>query len=125
MATTTYIGVGSQGYRPKSPFNVPMYLLIPQKTTEKGSTKNKYPETGDVIFASFRTFGGTEKIVDNVLSIENTAVVETWYRPDIKSDCALKMIDNGIVYEIIGTPENINMRNQYLKFKVRAIKGGA
>lgn len=124
MAATTYIGVGSQGYRPKSPFNVPMYLLIPGKITEKGSSKNVYPETGDVIFCSFRTFGGTEKVVDNVLTVENTAVVETWYRPDITADCALKSID-GLKYEILGTPENINMRNQYMKFKVRALKGGA
>jgi len=124
MAVTTYVGVGSQGYRPKSPFNVPMYLFVPERMREKGSFKNIYPENGYVIFCSFRTFGGTEKIVDNVLAVENTAVVETWYRPDITADCILKNID-GLVYEILGTPENINMQNQYMKFKVRARKGGA
>ena len=32
------------------------------------------------------------------------------------------MIDNSI-YEIIGVPENINMHNQFLKFKVKRYKG--
>lgn len=73
---------------------------------------------------TFRTFGGTEVTTNDVLTIENTAVVETWYRPDIKADCQIKD-DDGITYEILGTPENINKRNQYLKFKIKAIRGGA
>jgi hypothetical protein len=56
--------------------------------------------------------------------VENTAVVETWYRPDIKANCVLEDM-NGLRYEILGTPENISMQNQFLKFKIRAIKGGA
>ena len=52
----------------------------------------------------------------------NTATVETWYRPDIKADCRLRLTD-GAVYEILGAPENIEMRNQFCKFKVRAIEG--
>lgn len=58
-----------------------------------------------------------------MLVIEDTAVIETWFRPDIKSDCILEDV-NGIRYEILGTPENINMRNQILRFKIRAVKGG-
>lgn len=111
-------------YRPSGPFNVPMFLFVPTSTTIKGSTKNIYPETGELIYCSFRTFGGTEKVVNDVLVVENTAVIETWFRPDIKADCQLEDA-NGIRYEILGTPENINQRNQYLRFKIRAIRGGA
>ena len=111
-------------YRPNSPFTVPMFLLIPTTTTAKGSTKNTYPETGVRINCSFRTFGGTEKTVDGVITVENTAVIETWYRPDIKSNCELEDVD-GLRYEILGTPEDIEQRHQFLRFKVRAIKGGA
>lgn len=111
-------------YRPNSPFTVPMFLLIPTTTTAKGSTKNTYPETGVRINCSFRTFGGTEKTVDGVITVENTAVIETWYRPDIKSNCELADVD-GLRYEILGTPEDIEQRHQFLRFKIRAIKGGA
>ena len=111
-------------YRPSSPFVVSMFLYIPTTTTAKGSTKNTYPETGEQINCSFRTFGGTEKTVDGVISVENTAIVETWYRPDIKANCILKDVD-GLAYEILGTPEDIEQRHQFLRFKIRATKGGA
>lgn len=111
-------------YTPSSPFNVPMYLLIPTIATAKGSSKKIYSTEGELIYCNFRTFGGTESKSNGVLVIEDTAVIETWYRPDIKADCRLKSID-GTVYEILGTPENIYQQNQYLKFKIRTIKGGA
>lgn len=111
-------------YRPKGPFNVPMFLFVPIEIEVKGSTKKIYPDEGELIYCSFRTFGGTERIVNDVLTIEDTAIIETWYRPDIKSNCKLKDVD-GIEYEILGTPENIEKRNQYLKFKIKAIRGGA
>lgn len=111
-------------YKPNEPFLVPMYLFTPTITIAKGSQKKIYPEKGNLIYCSFRTFGGTEKIIDNILAVENTAVIETRYRSDIKSDCILQDCD-GLAYEIIGTPENIGMKNRYLKFKIRAKKGGA
>jgi hypothetical protein len=111
-------------YRPSGPFNVPMFLLIPQTKTIKGSTKKVYPDAGELIYCSFRTFGGTERTDNDVLVVEDTAVIETWFRPDIKADCILESVE-GLKYEILGTPENINMRNQILKFKIRAVRGGA
>ena len=111
-------------YRPSGPFNVPLFIFIPTIVTVKGSSKKVYPDEGKIIFCTFRTFGGTEKVVNNILVVEDTVIIETWFRPDIKSDCKIKDID-GIEYEILGTPENINKRNQYLRFKIRVIRGGA
>lgn len=109
-------------YKPTSPFNLQMTLLKPQKTTVKGSSKKTY--TRDMsFFGSFKTFGGTEKTTNGVLSVENTAVVECWYDPAITADCQIEV--NGAPYEILGTPENIEMRNMFLRFKIRQIKGGA
>lgn len=110
-------------FKPSGPFTVPMQLLIPTSTMKKGSVTKEYPTNGILFFGTFRTFGGTERTVNDTIVVENTAVVETWYRPDIQADC--RVIVGGIPYEILGTPENIAMRNQYLLFKVRAIKGGA
>lgn len=115
-------------YRPKTPFNVAMKLMVPEWYTANGVRKPRYqtPENiaSDMIFnASVRTFGGTETEHNGVYGIENTAVVETWYRPDIRSDCRVALADTGEVYEILGDPENINMRNQYLKMKIRRVGG--
>lgn len=114
-------------YKLASPLTAPLMLLIPDNSKAYGVAAKVYPEieNGILIYGSFRTFGGTEKEVDGLFSIEKTAIVETWYRPDIKSDCRIGVLQTGEVYEILGEPENINLRNQYLRFKVTQIKGGA
>ena len=111
-------------YRPSVPFSTPMFIYIPKYVTAKGSTKKVFPETGELIYGSFKSYGGTEKLSNDLYSIEDTANIETWFRPDITSGCVLELNENAR-YEIISEPENINMRNQFLKFKVRRIKGGA
>lgn len=114
-------------YRPSEPFSTPMYLLIPIYTTVKGSSKKSYPPAGkgELFFGAFKSYGGTETESNGTLVVEDTVNVETWYRPDIKSDCRVVLgNDTASVYEIIGEPENISMRNQFLKFKVRRVKGG-
>lgn len=109
-------------YKPSGPFVVPAILQVPTTKSIKGVLTKTY-EKKDDIFVSFRTFGGTERTSNDAIMVENTGTVETWYRPDIKSDC--RLIIDDLPYEILGTPENISMRNQYLVFKVRAVKGGA
>lgn len=111
------------GYKPQTPYNVPFFLLVPVTKVIKGVKTKTFEKSDEPYYCSFRTFGGTEKTVNDAIVVEDTAVIETWYEPKIKAECAIEI--DGIRYEILGTPENINMRNQYLKFKVRAIKGGA
>ena len=112
-------------YKPSLPFATPIKLLVPTYRTVKGVKKKVYPNDGELLFCSFKTYGGTERNINDVYSIEDTANVETWFRPDIKSDCRIMLADTGAVYEIMNEPENIEMRNQYSKFKVKRIKGGA
>ena len=108
------------------PLNVPLMLLVPEYSDALGVTSKTYPaiEDGIQIFGNFKTYGGTERDVNGLYSIEDTAHIETWYRPDIVSSCRIGVPQTGAVYEIIGEPENINMRNQYLKFKVQRVAGG-
>ena len=109
------------------PLSTPLMLLIPQYSESYGVNVKTYPtiEDGVLIFGTFKTFGGTERDVNNIYSVENTATVRTWYRPDITSDCRIGVIETGEIYDILGEPENISMRNQYLQFKVMQVKGGA
>lgn len=111
-------------WTPNTPYNTPAMLHNPVEIVEtKGVAKKIYDETGEKIFVSFRTFGGTEKVSNGQLVVENTGMVETWYRPDITSES--RLLIEGVTYEVLGTPENINMQNRNLVMKVRAIKGGA
>ena len=117
----------ARGFKISAPFSVSMVLLIPTYSKEYAVEKKIYPDMADgiPINGNFKTYGGTERAVNGVYSIENTAVIETWYRPDIKSSCRIGLPQTGEIYDILGEPENINMRNQYLRFKVLQVKGGA
>lgn len=115
-------------FKPNAPFDVAMKLLIPTSTVVKGVTKKVFPipdEVEEVMFGSFRTFGGTENFSNNVYTIFNTATIETWFNPDIKADCRIYICETGEVYEIISEPENIDMRHQFIQFKVEKVGGKA
>lgn len=113
-------------YRPASAnqMTTAMRLQVPTSTSSLGVTKKTYID-GDVIMCNFKTYGGTESMSNDVLSVIDTAQITCWYRPDIKSDCRLKRLSDGAVFEILGEPENLEMRNQVLYFKIRRVKGGA
>lgn len=112
-------------FKPAFPYSTAAELLIPTYVTKKGVPIKTFPTTGIRINCSFKTYGGTETTTNDVFSVIDTANVETWYRPDIKPNCRIKILQTGDVYEIIGKPENVNMRNQFIKFKVRGIEGDA
>lgn len=114
-------------FKPSTPFNVPLMLLVPTYSKVAGVEKKTFPslENGTLFYGSFKTYGGTERDVNGIYSIVDTANIECWYRPDIKSDCRIGVPSTGAVYEVLNEPENVNMRNQYLKFKIRRVKGGA
>ena len=115
------------GFRPSATFTVPLMLLIPTYGNVSGVNVKSFPALADgvLIYGNFKTYGGTELDVNGVYSVEDTAQIQTWFRPDIKSDCRIGVPSTNGIYEIIGEPENIEMRNQFLSFKVRRVRGGA
>ena len=110
-------------YRPQEPFSTAVLLLNPSYSEVKGVPIKSFPETGELFYCSFRTYGGTESTSNDVLTVIDTANIETWYRPDITSASRIKLGNK--TYEVVGEPENIEQRNQFLKFKVRGVKGGS
>ncbi len=112
-------------YRPQTPFNVAVKLLIPTTEVISGTRKTTFPEPEESprIWCNFRTFGGTENFQENVYTVIATGIIETWYRPDIKSDCRIYIEQSGEYYEITNEPENIGMRNQFLQFRVKKVGG--
>ena len=114
-------------YKPNMENTIPLFLFIPTYATVSGVETKTYPswEDGELFYGSFKTYGGTERDVNGLYSIVDTAVIETWFRPDIQSNCRIGVPATGAIYEVINEPENINMRNQFMKFKVKRVKGGA
>ena len=81
-------------------------------------------ETGPVFFANLKSYGGSERVQNDLLVIEDTMTLTTWYRPDILATCRVRILQTGALYEIINEPENWEMRNQFLICKLRRVVGG-
>lgn len=114
-------------YRPKTPFVVAMKLLTPTYDYVAGVAKKGWsdPDDSPKFYGALRTFGGTETIRNDLYTLVDTAVIDTWYRPDIKADCRIYICETEQEYDIISDPEDIDMRHQFLQFKVRKVGGHA
>ena len=107
-------------------FTAPLVLLIPTYSVSSGVQKKTFPSVANGVRmnGSFKTYGGTDRDVNGVFAVEDTAVVETWYDPRVRSECRIYVPGTDGTYEILGEPENIGLRNQFLRMKVRRVKGG-
>ncbi|MBQ1903505.1 MAG: phage head closure protein [Ruminococcus sp.] len=114
-------------YRPteSAEMTTPMTLQTPTQSSYNGVRTNTFTDASGTVFCNFKTYGGTERQVNGIIEVEETAQITCWFRPDITSGCRLKRLADGAVFEIIGDPEDIELRHQFLKFKIRRIKGGA
>lgn len=109
-------------YEPRTPFDVSAIHMI--RDTEKTNGVNNESFTdGDNFYCSAKSYGGTEKIVNGVLVIEDTWEIDTWYNPAIKAKDRIRFLGDDTVYEVLARPENINRRGQWMRFKVVAIGG--
>lgn len=110
-------------FKPDAAFTTAMYVYPVTTETTKGSTK-KVLSDPFMIYVDCASFGGTEVTKNDLLMVEDTWQITTWYHPDITADCIVAFADNtDVQYEILGTPEDIRRRHQYMKFKIRR-RGG-
>jgi hypothetical protein len=102
-----------------------MKLLKPTTSMVVGDRKTVYEDPAKVsaFFGAFRTYGGTENLSNDVYTVFDTAQVTTWYNPEIKQDCHIYLCQTEEEYRIITPPENINMRGQFMQFKVEKVGG--
>lgn len=112
----------SKQYQPQTPFNVPCKLLKRTITKVNGVNQETFTESDDFM-CSAKSYGGTEKVVNGVYVIEDTWQIDTWYNPKIAKGDKIRFLDDNREYEIYSSPENINRRGQYMRFKVVAIGG--
>lgn len=101
-------------------FATPLVLQVPTFTKELGVVKRTYEPANEILlFASVKTYGGTESIVNGLIQIIDTMEIVTWYNPMIDAQCRIKL--DGTLWEVLGTPEDIEQRHVYCKFKVKRI----
>lgn len=109
-------------YQPQVPFTVPALHL--KRSTKKVNGVNQETFTeGDTFYCSAKSYGGTEKTVNGVYVIEDTWTIDTWYNPAFGKGDKIRFLDDNTEYEILASPENINRRGQYMRFKVSRIGG--
>lgn len=116
------------GFKPAQPFTVAFKLLTPTTTNVQGTTKKTFPDpesVEEVRFCSFRTFGGTETTSNGIYTVIDTATINCWYDPAITADCRIYLPETGKTYEIVSDPEDIEMRHQWMQFKVKKTGGKA
>ena len=108
-----------------STFTAALVLLKPTYSTVMGVPTATFPSPakGVRFNGSFKSYGGTERDVNGLYMIEDTATVQCWYDPQITSGCRVYVLDTGKTYEIINEPEDIDLRHQFMTFKVRRYKG--
>lgn len=102
----------------------PYMRLVATSERIDGVTVKTYDPDGFLRFCNFSTYGGTERDVNGVLVVEDTAQVVAWFEADIKGGDRIRLLETGADYEIIGEPEDIELRHQEMQFKVRRVKGG-
>lgn len=112
----------SKQYQPQVPFNVPCKLLKRAIEKVNGVNQQTYTESDDFM-CSAKSYGGTEKVVNGVCVVEDTWIIDTWYNPDFGKGDRIRFLDDNTEYEILASPENINRRGQYMRFKVVSIGG--
>lgn len=98
-------------------------LLSPVSSKVGGKVVREYPAAGPRFFANVKSYGGSERVSNDLLIIEDTVTVTTWFRLDIRPACRVKILNTGAVYEIINEPENWDMRGQFIVCKCRRVKG--
>ena len=114
-------------YKPAKKFNTPLLLYTVTGTeVVLGVEKKIYAAKGVLFWGSFATYGGTEREVNGIVAVEDTATVETWYRPEFAASARVALANApGKLYEIVSEPENIEQRNLYTRMRLTRVQGGA
>lgn len=97
----------------------PCRLYEVKAKKELGQITKEFVE-GPIIYCCVKSYGGTETVIDGILKVEDTLEFYTWYNPLIKSNCIIEV--EGLKYEIMGTPEDIELRHVYHHFKAKRLK---
>lgn len=110
-------------YKPNLPFDVPALHLKRSLKKVNGSNQETFTQANEPFFCSAKSYGGTEKQVNGLTVIEDTWWVEAYFDPTFGKGDHIRFLDDESEFEVLASPENINRRGQYMRFKARRIGG--
>lgn len=109
-------------YVPTAVLNIPARIWHCKYVRQNGVQKAVYEPDDDVIWLGAKSYGGTEKTVDGVYAVEDTMDFTGYYTPKLLSQDRVQLLGDGSFWEVLNTPENIDMRGAFMKFKGRRYK---
>ena len=88
-----------------------------------GAQKVTYADftTNPNVWAKVVFAHGTEAVSSDAFKNVSRMTITVRYRSDVDATCAVRL--NGEVWKFIGTPDNIQNRNQYLEMQAELVKG--
>lgn len=113
-------------YQPQTPFTVPFKILSATKKKINGVNTNTYPEPSEVkevYFCSAKAYIGSNKVINDLATEEDSLVVDSYYMPNLKRNDRIILLDDNSIWELPLSPENIDRRNHWSRFKVVRIHG--
>lgn len=103
-------------------FITPAIHKKPTYSEVNGRTVKTFAEVG-TLRGKFKQ-KGTAEITANGLTVINDKIsFITWFKKDLEAKDILNI--NGVDYEIIGSVENVEMRNRYAVVNLEKIEAGA
>lgn len=87
-----------------------------------GHNQKTYNVVGN-IKGKFKQKSTSELDANGLVIVEDKVTYITWWNNNLKAQDILTI--NNIDYEIVGEPENVEMRSRYAVLNLRLIKGGA
>lgn len=90
--------------------------------TSGSRTSKSYKKLGTVR-GKFKQKGTAETNANGLTIINEKTTFTTWFKADFAAADILTI--NGVDFEIIGVPENVEMRNRYSVLTLERIGGGA
>jgi hypothetical protein len=107
-----------------SPMTTVIRIKKRQEALVNGAPKITYADADSALdCCNWKSKGGTESQRDGLLTYADTASVVMLFSPDISIKDRIVLEDTGQEFEVISSPENIEMRYQYLSFKVQRVGG--
>jgi hypothetical protein len=110
-------------YKVLERLTTPISLIKQERVKDGGYTEIKESESSEILWCSWKSYGGTESDIDGLSLFQDTAKIECRYHPQIKQNDIVKNLLTNKKYQIISVPDDINQLHQYLQFKVKRLAG--
>ena len=103
-------------------FVTPAIHKKPTYNEVNGRTVKSYVEVG-TLRGKFKQKGTTEITANGLTVVNDKTSFITWFKKDLEAKDVLNI--GGVDYQVIGSVENVEMRNRYAVVNLEKIEAGA